>query len=531
MALSPGGPGELGATSAAAQEGPELRLALEQGQGVIRQEALGNDVGADTGDAMLDLDGHLAQTELAENGLPIGLPDPHSDQGTGYVGARPAEGVDRLACDGDTMCIRSSGHVRLTETGWGKAGFRNSITARQIGGCAPGALPTPDDPPVRFDISFDAGLQGLSAEGPGAWDLYPGLISSEVVTLRCASKDEAARAVVLLQRVALAGALRDAARRLAHETELPEHWPSAGNPLLDPMPELQGSTARPGALAMSGLALQIEPERRVLDWLRGHIARIRQEFAEGSAGSRYLAVLGLQDLDVSNCWTKVARLSRTLTFSMERARALQYAISGPAVNANGLGLALADLGSAGVGTQLDPATRHIEVGALWHLMGPLDGAGYRLSPEEDLLRGSVPGAPEGLILEAEVRHGAGGLMHAAGLDQSARVSAELKASDARAMLALQTLLNGNLTGARLLVPDHGPLEAFTELAKADRADVAYARTLGDGPTTMHLQAEVSTTLTALVSRRSETFGAGRVTPPLLAAPTRNLIPAFARQAE
>ena len=348
---------DTGMVSATTLPTLDLRQAIETGHAVAGQDNTSNDLGAGTGDAALKLDGHLTEEELASLGLPIALPRRRANSGPGATHAGPFEAIEWLCNDGETVVVSTNCDAELGPSLGGKMRYGHVISVTQVGagGQDPAAgLPQFD---VAFEFHSDLGVRS------GGREPDPRSTSGQTVTTSFASKAEAARAVILLQREALAHALRMAGRFGAVERG---PLPRSCNPLLDQLSDPWPGSAPAGGLAIENLAERVAPAASDRAWLRRHISRVCGRLGPALRGEGRLGQYGLDRLGLRTHVPGVLGLHRTVLYRHGSPHGLTYAVSGRLDDTGQLAGALTALCELSVG----PSIRHVTAAATWDMPFP-----------------------------------------------------------------------------------------------------------------------------------------------------------------
>ncbi|WP_338664473.1 LysM peptidoglycan-binding domain-containing protein [Pararoseomonas sp. SCSIO 73927] len=216
--------------------------------------------------------------------------------------------IDKLNSDGDRAVVQLTGEANLSlPTPWkfnatGKAQYGFEATVTQVGD----APANPGDKPPQYEVTFGKNVQGgLGAElrlgGAGKFGGELNLGSADRVTMRFDTKEEAARAVDSLERMAAAETIRDTASVIPGPVQIPgaSGLPRnpAGNPLngaSDTPVETPGAD-RPGPseagngpggylnpnnlpeIVGEAAARQVEPNAADQAFLRDHIVSYEQQ--------------------------------------------------------------------------------------------------------------------------------------------------------------------------------------------------------------------------------------------------------------
>lgn len=254
-----------------------------------------------------------------------------SGSGNGAGRANPVEdavrrGVEGLNSDGDQVAIAltAGGNVLVPWRGvpvGGKVQYGYDITVAQRGDArTPGA----DDDQTRYEVTFGKNLMGgvmaAMPEAPVRAGYEVNLRSADQVTMTFQTREEAVRAVTILQHVAAAETARDAGRAATP-------GPSLDNPAANPLPE-NGSGSLPAGLPNPAepAARMLEPSRADLEFLTSHITGFTTRLGpqDRAKVSAELGNLGLEQRFDAN-----RQITRTVTLPQgDEPGRVTYTVSG-----------------------------------------------------------------------------------------------------------------------------------------------------------------------------------------------------------
>ncbi len=323
----------------------------------------------------------------------------------------PADEIAKLNSDGDQVVMSMTGEGKLqlpipvgdVPLGIGvKSQYGYQITVQQVGD-APAAGET--GAPPAYDVAFDKNLLGGGTIEPPVPGIDPAaelnLRTSGSVTMRFATQEDAARAVSILQRLALSESIHDAGSAIS---TVPDLSNPASNPITDDGSSLP-SIPNP-------LADAIAPSQGDMTFLRDNVISYtsRGGVQERAKVALKFANLGIEPRLDGNQWLtrtvelahdgQLARLSYTLSGALDPSTKEKFTVGAQELDQLEIGYVPQ--------TIVDHGQLSGEVGISWDV--PADAMDTALSgqpaPELDtLLSGESLGAPD--RISAQLQLGAG----------------------------------------------------------------------------------------------------------------------------
>lgn len=245
----------------------------------------------------------------------------------GQTVADPLSQINRLNSDGDqvVMTMTAEGKLQLpvpigeVPVGLGgKAQYGFGITVKQVGDTP---QPGTNGQQPQYEVTFDKNLLAGGMIEPPVPGIDPAaelnVRTSGSVTMRFDSKEDAARAVATLQRLAASETVRDAGNAIS-----PVGGGALSNPFSNPVTNQGSGLPTPGNL----LADQIKPSAQDMTFLRDHVVSYTSRLGlqeRGKVAVKF-ANLGIEPRLDANQW-----ISRTVELPQNgQPGRLTYTLSG-----------------------------------------------------------------------------------------------------------------------------------------------------------------------------------------------------------
>jgi hypothetical protein len=328
----------------------------------------------------------------------------------------PVRAINQLNSDGDRVVIAGTLEAKAMVGVGGKGQYGYGITVQQSGDSqTPGVA---DDAKVQYDVTFDKKLLGgIVAELPVPVVNASGelnLRSADSVTMTFQTREEATRAVQILERVAVAETVRDVG-------SLVSPGPSLDNPASNPIADGtagntgSGNPLQPGTVVADAIADRVGPSQADLQFLGSHITEYSQTL--GTQGRINLGAK-LNNLGLDVRFDQNQDVTRTVRINQEDGSGrVTYSVSGEfdvtSKQKLTLGLAALDQVEIGLTPQniMDHGTLSGEVSLSYDLpAGTFNGTGGTISgsgrpfPEPALLESGQLGTPDELSVNLQLEH-------------------------------------------------------------------------------------------------------------------------------